>query len=254
MFRELIELARLRPLTCVLLALCVAGLATLGWMIHGYFRVEDRKIFINLAGGPIGRADFRIAKGRVLDEVRLDLDLNPVEPSPIDRSGAVLVPENFGEGEWSCHNVASRRPVNIKPEKSYSYEVTGSSPSCTITFQVKVLPTVARELDLDFSIGSMPPAKFPIGLVFANLEKLDVSSLLPVPTLQNSYTIQYEPLPANPLEVTTISMQIRDRERSAREDFTIFAVGILTGVVCSLIAGIIYEFVQRLEHRLVSGH
>jgi hypothetical protein len=100
----------------------------------------------------------------------------------------------------------------------------------------------------------MPPAKFPIGVVFANLEKLDVSALEPAPTLQNPYTIQYEPLAPNPLEVTTISMQLRDRERSAREDFTIFAVGILTGVVCSLIAGIIYEFIQRLERRLVSRH
>jgi hypothetical protein len=254
MFQALVQIARLRPLTCGLLALCVAGLAILGWIIHGYFRVEDRKIFINLVGGPISRADFRIEKGRVLDDVRLDFNLNSADLSSENRTGAILVPENFTKRDSYCHDAEIHSPVNIKPGLSYNFEITGNSPSCTITFQAKVLTTVARELDLDFSIGTMPPAKFPVGLVFANMEKLDVSALEPAPTLHNPYTIQYEPLPPNSLEITGISMQLRDRERSAREDFTIFAVGILTGVVCSLIAGILYEFVQRLEQRLASEH
>jgi hypothetical protein len=133
--QSLVRLARLRPLTCALLALCVAGLSILGWIVHGYFRVDDRKIFINLVGGPISRADFRIAKGRVLDEVRLDFDLSSADHlSKENRAGAILLPQKLTQRDWFCHDAEIHSPVNIKLGWSYYFEVTGNSPSCTITF------------------------------------------------------------------------------------------------------------------------
>ena len=251
-FRALFRLAQTRPLTLALLGLSVALLGILSWTVHSYFRVDNRKIFIDLAGASILRADFRVAKGPSADEVRLDLKLNGANVAPEARTVSVIVPEDFAKADEFCQDATMRGPGNLRPGRSYSFDITGDRPSCTIIFQARVLTTVARELDLDIDIGSSPPAKYPIFVQFVDLEKLDVGALDPGPTLHTANTVQYSPLPTSPLEVSTISMQLRDRERGAQQDFAIFAVGILTGVVCSLIASIVYEFVQSLERGLTT--
>jgi hypothetical protein len=217
---------------------------------RGYYQVEDRKETLLFNGRSARRVDFRIAKGATTDELRIDLELNPQVVEPDGRVFLIVVPDGLKGGQINCSDAEGQGPLPAEPGQAYRFAIKGAQPECNITFSGTLLSTSARELDLDLDVISEPRAAFSVSGQFVNLDKVDVSALSPAPSFQNSSVIQYLPLPSSPLSFTTISMQLRDRQNGAKGDLLIFLVGIFFGVVCSLIASIVYELIRSWERQL----
>jgi hypothetical protein len=128
----------------------------------------------------------------------------------------------------------------------------GEHINCNFRFRGSILSTKARELD--FNVVMLPHSSLSrdtdLTLTFRKLDRVTVLSAIPTPSSSapDQY-IQYRPWPWDVGSPQTIHLGAQDRENMNRADWWLFVAAFAGGVVTSLLATVVMEYIQRIRSR-----
>jgi hypothetical protein len=217
-----------------------------------YFRVKSQTVRIYLLGKSIQEASLYIAKGTRVDEATISVSAASQTQGSGDRGFGIWISDDFRQKSLYCQGVTESSPITREGMRWYWFGVQSERPSCTLVISGQILTMSVRELDLSLNVvATDQPPTFPLTVQIANMNQVDVTDLSPVPpSFRSSYIIQYLPLSSEGNNFAPISMQIKDRELSARTEFKTFWAGIFFGVFSSFVASIAYDLARYWERRL----
>ena len=246
-----------RPFTITALIFSIICLIFLILSLRGYFRIDTSHMEIGILPATeairIDRGTISLHKGSESDELMIQASFSVINPSG-DKYVTIKVPETF-----KLNNESFKAGFKFleswvrKAERYYSYVATtteGVNPYLQLKFNGSAFRSHAREIDFTLFLNLVAYNKPPIYVTISGLDRSDINYPSPEPHFRRSYAIGYNPLRwDSPRSLEIIKFHMRDRESGLHNDFLLFMMGIIGGIIASLFASILWEMIREKEIR-----